>query len=309
MSEFFWPEWTLSRGIQPREWPFACIGPGRVGSALTRALTELGFPAVAVGGGSRGSAERLAQEVGGEVIVEPYTGLGDRARLILITVPDKNISDTAVVLGKRAGLKEGSCLVQTSATEPSEVMHRAAAETGGVFLLSLHPLKPFPDRDRDLRHFREIIIGIEGGGPARPFGRALALMLGGSPLDLTPEMKGEYHASGIIAFTGIMALAGAVESICRGLGLDRIFMEKGILPGMRAAVEAVESQGLPACLTGPVSRGDADVVAGHMRELSESFPELLPLYRELARINLRIAAEGGILEPESVEELRQILDS
>jgi len=287
----------------------ACLGPGRVGSALSRALAGLGFPIVAVGGDSAAAAERLARELAAEVVVEPYSGLGDQARLVLVTTPDRSLADVARGLGRIAGMKQGACLVQTSATEPAEVLRPAAGGQDGVLCLSLHPLKPFPDRERGLPYFKEIIVGIEGDGDARLLGHRLARLLHGYPLDVTTRDKAIYHAVGVMAFTGVMALAWAAERVARGLELDQTFIDRGILPSMSAAAEAVKTLGLPEGLTGPISRGDAEVVSRHMKMLSERFPELVPIYREVALLNLRMVEEGGGVGPEAVERLRQALDS
>jgi len=308
MIDRSWPEWIPSRGIQPREWPFACIGPGRVGCALSRALAELGFPAVAVGGGSRGTAEVLAQELGAEVIIDPYTGLGDRVRMILLTPPDRELEGVARSLMSGAELGRGVCLIQTSASLPSSILDVADPE-GNFFLLSFHPLKPFPDRDRDLRQFFDTLIGIEGDDQAFYFGESLALQLGANPVRLSPEVKSAYHAAGVMALTGVMALAWAVDRMGESMDLKREFMTKGILPGMRTAIEAVETHGLPGCLTGPVSRGDVHVIAGHLEVLAESNPELVPLYRQILLTTLRIAEEGGQLDGDAAGRLHALLDT
>jgi len=307
MIDHSWPEWKPSRGIQPREWPFACIGPGRVGCALSRALAELGFPAVAIGGGGGGTAEALAQELGAEVIMDPFTGLGDRARLIVLTPPDRELEEAALSLHAGAELGRGGCLIQTSAALPSSILESADQE-GNSFLLSFHPLKPFPDRDRDLRQFIDILIGIEGDDRAFHFGESLALLLGANPIRLSSDVKSAYHAAGVLALTGVMALAWAADLMGGSMDLKREFMTKGILPGMRAAIDAVETHGLPGVLTGPVSRGDAHVIAGHLEVLAEGNPELVPLYRQILLVTLRIAEEGGQIDGETAEKLHALLD-
>ena len=307
MIEHAWPEWKASRGIQPREWPFACIGPGRVGCALSRALAELGFPAVAVGGGNSGSAEALAHELGAEVIMDPFTGLGDRARLILLTPPDRELEKTALSLHAGAQLGRGGCLIQTSAALPSSILDSADHE-GNTYLLSFHPLKPFPDRDRDLRQFIDILIGVEGDDQAFHFGESLALMLGANPIRLSSEVKSAYHAAGVLALTGVMALAWAADLMGESMDLKREFMTKGILPGMHAAIDAVESHGLPGGLTGPVSRGDTHVIAGHLDALAKDNPELVPLYRQVMLVTLRIAEESGQLDGDTSERLHALLE-
>lgn len=304
-----WPEWNPARGIEPSQWPLACIGPGRVGCALSRALAGLGFPVVAVGGGLSGWDERLAAELGAEVTAEPYGGLGGKARLILVTPPDHSLAAAAAAIGAGAALKPGTCIIQTSATVPAEVLRPMSGETEGIYCLSLHPLKPFLDRERGLEHFSGAVFGIEGVDEARTLGHALAGLLNGHPLDITPRDKAVYHAVGVMAFTGVMALAWAAQRTAEGLDLDPSFLENGILPNMSAAAEAVREQGLPRGLTGPISRGDADVVSDHMKVLAERFPELVPIYREIGLLNLRMVEEEGRLDGEMVKRLRQALKS
>ncbi len=306
MIDRSWPEWNLSRGIQPREWPFACLGPGRVGCALSRALSELGFPAVAVAGGDRGSAESLAQELGAEVMVEPFDGLGDRARLIVLTPPDRELEAVVLTLADTS-LGRGSCLIQTSAALPSSLLESADPKEHAL-RLSFHPLKPFPDRDRDLRHFSDALVSVEGDDRAFPFGESLALLLSAHPIRLAPDLKSAYHAAGVMALTGVMALAWAVDRMGDSMDLEREFMTRGILPGMRAAIDAVESHGLPGGLTGPVSRGDAQVVADHLEVISKMNPDLEPLYRQIVLTTLRIAEESGQLDGETAGRLHSLLD-
>jgi len=307
MIDRSWPEWNRSHGIQPREWPFALVGPGRVGSALSRALSELGFPAVAVAGGDRGRAESLAQELGAEVMVEPFPGLGDRARLIILTPPDRELEAAAHSLAE-VGLGSGTGLIQTSAALPSSLLENADPRDQ-VLRLSFHPLKPFPDRNRDLHHFLDTLISIEGDDQAFLFGESLALLLGAHPIRLSPDMKSAYHAAGVMALTGVMALAWAVERMGDAMDLEGAFMTRGILPGMRAAIDAVETHGLPGGLTGPISRGDAQVVADHLEEIAKMSPDLEPLYRQIVLTTLRITEESGQLDSETAERLHTLLDT
>lgn len=302
-----WPPWEQGRGLQPSAWPVACIGPGRVGSALCRALSELGFPVVAVGGGSGEWSGQFASELGADLIEEPYAGLGDMARLILVTPPDSNLADVAEFIGRGASLKAESCLLQTSATEPAEALLPAAAGTEGITCLSFHPMKPFNDRKQGLAYFGGIILGIEGDGRAKAIGHALADLVGGHPLDISRQDKSVYHAAGVLAFTGVMALAWAVEQISEHIGLDRAFINKGIVPNMSIAAETVLEPGLPEGLTGPVSRGDVDVVEQQIRALADRFPDFLPVYREVALLNLRMLEKDGLLERDVIERLKEVL--
>jgi predicted short-subunit dehydrogenase-like oxidoreductase (DUF2520 family) len=254
-----------------------------------------------------GWAERLAAELGSEVVTPPYETLGEVARLILITTPDRQLASAAAGIGKGALLHPGTLLVQTSATEPASVLSSAASGVEGITCLSLHPLKPFPDRERDIEHFKGIIMGIEGEGEAPLLGHALAEMLGCHPLDITRDDKALYHAAGVLAFTGVMALARAAGKIGTGLDLDPSFLRQGILPGISAAAEAVGELGLPEGLTGPISRGDSEVVSRQIKILLEKHPDLVPLYREIGLIHLRMLEEEGGLGIEVIEQMKKAL--
>ena len=302
-----WPRWEQGKGLQPSAWPVACIGPGRVGSALCRALSELGFPVVAVGGGSGEWSRQLASELGADLIEEPYAGLGEKARLILVTPPDGNLADAVLFIGRGALLKAGSCLLQTSATEPADALLPAAAGTEGITCLSFHPMKPFNDRKQGLEYFGGTILGIEGDGRAKAIGHALADRVEGHPLDISRQDKSIYHAAGVLAFTGVMALAWAAEQISEHLDLDRAFIKKGIVPNMSKAAETVLEPGLPEGLTGPVSRGDVEVIQQQIRALADRFPDFLPVYREVALLNLRMLEKDGLLERDVIERLKEVL--
>ena len=52
-----------------------------------------------------------------------------------------------------------------------------------------------------------------------------------------------------------------------------------------------------AGLTGPVARGDAGTVAGHLAALRQTAPEALPVYVALARLTADRALAAGLLAP------------
>jgi predicted short-subunit dehydrogenase-like oxidoreductase (DUF2520 family) len=306
MSERPWPPLDSKEPIVPGEWPLACLGPGRVGSALTRALSSLGCPVVAVGGGTGEWAARLAAETGAEVVTPPWTGLGERVRLVLVTVPDRFLGEVAEQLGREAGLRGGTLLLQASATEPADVL-RAAAGAPGCACLSFHPLRPFPDRAGDESAFRGVFTALEGDEPGLLFGHWLADALGARSVRIAAADKTLYHAAGVMSATGLIALARAAARIAGGLDLPGDFVAAAVVPGMRAALEGLERHGLPRALTGPVMRGDDGVVARHLEALRRLDPRLAELYRVLLRLNLENAAEAG-LDEEGVERLRRLLE-
>jgi len=60
-------------------------------------------------------------------------------------------------------------------------------------------------------------------------------------------------------------------------------------------------------LTGPVMRGDADTVAGHLAALRAAAPEALPAYLALARLTADRALAAGIWPRRKAQRLLEVL--
>ena len=67
--------------------------------------------------------------------------------------------------------------------------------------------------------------------------------------------------------------------------------------------------GTTAALTGPIARGDVETVKGHIEAMQERAPELLDLYRELAKQTIAVAAEKGGITRQTAKELRNLVEN
>jgi predicted short-subunit dehydrogenase-like oxidoreductase (DUF2520 family) len=81
-----------------------------------------------------------------------------------------------------------------------------------------------------------------------------------------------------------------------------------LLPLIKGTVSNIERVGIPDCLTGPIARGDAEIVRRHCAEIARQAPDLLPLYKLLGREALRLAAARGGLSPSAVQAVEEALD-
>jgi predicted short-subunit dehydrogenase-like oxidoreductase (DUF2520 family) len=124
-------------------------------------------------------------------------------------------------------------------------------------------------------------------------GARLARRLGGVALHLAAEDKPLYHAACSLTSNGGAALLGAALGLLSGLGLEGDAAARILLPLAEGTLRNVKEIGAAAAQTGPVVRGDADSVRGHLAALKDN-PRVLELYRVLAGFALRTAkARGG----------------
>ena len=135
-------------------------------------------------------------------------------------------------------------------------------------------------------------FAIEAPGAARAVVAQLVADLGGVEIELAPGARPAYHAAAVIAANlGMTLLAEAVD-LLEQLGIDRGQALQGLAGLVRGGLEASLDAGLPAALTGPVTRGDVGTLATHLETLRDD-PELLAAYRAVSRLALRQARKDG----------------
>jgi predicted short-subunit dehydrogenase-like oxidoreductase (DUF2520 family) len=175
--------------------------------------------------------------------------------------------------------------------------------TAGV--AQFHPLVAFADARRppDLRGAH---ANVEGDPRAVAMARKLATLVGLRPRTLPGLDPVAYHAAAGLLANGAAALAAASQQILTTSGLAPATAAALLGPLLRSVAENVEALGMPSALTGPVRRGDTVAVAKHQKMMNILAPELVPLFNELLRAQLREArrlSDAAPVELDAVERL------
>lgn len=284
---------------------FAVIGTGIVGTALAVRLSRSGFRCVGVNARSEASYRRFCAYL--EADRKELSELVRTAELIFITTQDKAIAGVARELSarwtERAG-RPGQVWVHCSGALPARIMQ--GEKKIPVQYLSVHPLQAFADIEMALKLLPGCHFGIEGDCPA--IGRRIVKALGGIPHDIESGNKALYHAGAVVASNFLIALAAAAAELLNKAGVNEKDALQALLPLMKGTLANLEALGLPLALTGPIARGDAGVVAEHLRYLP---PEVMDLYRVMSRETLKVAEarwkENGMDYPQQAAELLDAL--
>ena len=234
------------------------VGPGRVGSALARALRDAGVDV----DGPCGRGERP-----------------ERCDAIVLCVPDAEIAPAAEVVTGAAPL-----VGHTSGATPLSALAHA-----GVPAFGLHPLQSFAHPGV---RFEGAGAAVAGTTPeALAFATELAERLGMKPFEIDDEGRPAYHAAASVASNFLVTLEAAAEAIAAGAGLARDEARELLAPLIRQTAENVAELGPEAALTGPVARGDEATVDAQRAAVEETAPELLGLFDELVRQTRSLAAQ------------------
>lgn len=283
----------------------ALIGPGRLGTALARALDEGGYRIDAVVGRTIASARRCADAVRCKKATTDLREFPPDCPIILIATPDKVIADVASRLADLGLGRHGTFAVHFSGALSSEVL--SPLKNAGVVVASIHPIQTFPGAPDDWKRFRGIYFGIEGEEPALAFARNLVKELGGVPLVIPREAKGIYHAACTMASNYFVALMDAAAELLSPLGLPEGQARKVLMPIVRTTLENIEALGPSQALTGPIARGDGSTVEKHLREIATSFPALIPVYVALGERATEIALRRQQISQEVFRALKERL--
>jgi predicted short-subunit dehydrogenase-like oxidoreductase (DUF2520 family) len=276
------------------------IGAGRVATALAVRLSDTGYPVGAAASRSAASAHRLARRIAGCEAVTIGQAVVDTVDLVFITTPDDAIESVVGALRWRPE----SAVVHTSGA--AALAPLAAAREQGAAVGSLHPLQTFADRDSP-PSLEGIVFAVEASGALREQLLGIVADLGGTPVELRPEERALYHASAVLVSNYSVTLIKLATDLWLRFGWERPAALRALLPLLAGTLRNLETQGLPAALTGPVARGDAPTVAQHLAALDAAAPGLAAVYRALATETIPVALARGGLSEDNAASIREVL--
>jgi predicted short-subunit dehydrogenase-like oxidoreductase (DUF2520 family) len=277
------------------------IGPGRVGAALGVALTRAGHEVVAVAAVSDTSVQRAREHFPEAPLAEP-SGVVEAADLVLLTVPDDALPGLVNGLVTLGAPVQGRLLAHTSGRYGISVLDPATRR--GALPLALHPVMTFTGRSDDLQRLRGISYGVTTLEQLRPVAEVLVIEMDGEPVFIAEEQRDLYHAALASAANHLVTLVTEACDLLQLAGAGN--PARMLSPLLYAALDNALRLG-DAGLTGPVARGDAGTVAGHLAALRQTAPEALPVYVALARLTADRALAAGLLAPPDAERLLDVL--
>jgi len=270
------------------------IGAGRVGRALGRRLRELGWKIGAVITRSAASARRAVRFMGAGKPHAQMTRQIVSSRVILIAVPDDEIAGVARELARLGGEElRGRVVLHTSGALDARVLDPVKA--CGAAVGSMHPLQSFSGVTVPLLEGR--VIAVEGDSLGVRVARQIARSLGGLPARIPGGKKILYHAAATMAASNVLAVEEAATQLLTSVGMKRGQATRALLALTRQVLENMEQLGLRAAWTGPLARGDFNVVEAHLEALRESPAEFALAQEALNRLAARLLSQdvGGML--------------
>ena len=282
----------------------AIIGAGRVGSSLALALHRAGYKVGLLIDQDYSAAEKAAGVCAAAAGAE-YTALRrQQCSLLFLTVPDDAIPAAAGELAVGQVLSPGCLVAHCSGSLPAAVLDALRPQTSR--LASFHPLQSFSGQSGDWQRWAGSYLALEGEQEAVDRLEEVARRLQGHPFQLTAAQKPLYHIACVMLSNCLVGLYAAADQLLAGVNLPDEEKRAMTLPLVQNTIANVLKAGPAQALTGPVSRGDAGTIAGHLHALTEHQPGLVELYSALGRHLLKLAEQDGRLSMLQREQLENL---
>lgn len=286
-------------GLRPARLKVGIISAGRVGTALGAALERVDHVVVACSAVSRVSRQRAERRLP-DTPIFAAPEVAANAELLLLAVPDTELAGLVSGLAATAAVRPGTIVAHTSGANGIGVL----APLSDCIPLAIHPAMTFTGSDEDITRLARTCFGITAADEVGyAIGQSLVLEIGGEPFRVREEARTLYHAA--LSHAGnhiVTVLADALDALRSALpgelGLDDPdgIAERVLGPLVRAAVENTLRRG-QAALTGPVARGDAEAIVGHLAALMAVDSGVAEAYRVNAlRTAQRAHAPDTVLE-------------
>lgn len=284
---------------------FALIGPGRVGSAISRALFENGYRPVAVIGRSLQSTREACSFIGCDIsLATTDLRAAGGAELILLAVPDDRIAAVASQLQRVTNPEPGTTvLMHFSGVHAAAIMRPPEGE---MILFSVHPLLPFANRQQAFERLSLAPYIGEGDDAAQPLAAELCEALGGRLERIPTAKKPLYHAAACLASNYFVTLIAEATTLLQLCDIDPHRAETLLLPLLQNTLDNVALYGAQKGLTGPIMRGDIGTLSAHLLALQQH-PELRDLYCRLGRRTALLTEKSGHLKSVDAETIIRLL--
>lgn len=278
------------------------IGAGKVAGTLARLWADAGYTIATIHSRTAAHADQLATVVGAMSVSDP-ADVVQSADLVLLTVPDDEIMQIADVLSFADW--RGKAVVHTSGAH--DMTSLTPLEVRGAWIGSLHPAFPFADVESAKQSVRGAAFAIEMAHPnLQTWLDELVKAVGGVPLKITPGKKALYHAALVMCSNYTVTLYAAAERLLLESGADSGVAALTLSRLLTATTQNIIEQGVPAALTGPLTRSDAGTVEAHLTALEgESVSKAA--YVALARLTYPLLTQRGV-DQDFITQLEQLFE-
>ncbi|MCU7496702.1 MAG: DUF2520 domain-containing protein [Ignavibacteria bacterium] len=245
----------------------AIIGAGKAAASLANGLMGKNENVASIVSRSLKSARDLAQRIGIRNYSDSLSDIPRWVHLIFITVPDREIARVAEDLSRCDLDFENSLFCHISGAQNISLLKPLKEK--GARTASLHIMQSFPSKN--FVELRGAFAAVESSSPeAEKQLFRIAEKLEMRPFIIGSEDKIFYHIAGVFASNFLIANLFHAQQAFNKSRIEGVDFFSIIKPIVKATLENADREGVVRALSGPVERGDLEVVKNHLSVLKKA---------------------------------------
>jgi len=281
------------------------IGCGNVAQTLAHLWLKASLvDVVDVVNRSEESANKAVEFIGAGTSHGSFDNL-QQADVFLIGCQDDLIEECLNQLLLTKVVNTGNIIFHSSGSKSSAVLDKA--KKPGALIASLHPVKSFANPATAINSFQHTYCGLEGDKKAVEVLTEWVEAIGGIPFGIDADNKMLYHAASVFACNYLVALEELSLKAFEQSGVERELAMKILEPIVKETADNIFTMGTANALTGPIARGDFQVVAEQLKEVEAWDKSAGQLYKRLGEICAELSEQQGSATKSSIDKIKKRL--
>ena len=223
------------------------------------------------------------------------------ADIFVIGCGDDHIESCLDQLLEQNVVKENTIVFHFSGAKSSAVLDKAKAL--GAKCASLHPVKSFADPGLAIKSFVNTYCGLEGDKAACDVLEKLIEDISGHCFKVDSENKLTYHAASVFACNYLVALQELSIRAFEKSGVERELAMKILEPIVKETTHNVFKLGTANALTGPIARGDHQLISEQFDAIKHWDKDAADVYRLLGKLSVELSDDKGMSEKSALTDI------
>jgi predicted short-subunit dehydrogenase-like oxidoreductase (DUF2520 family) len=266
------------------------VGCGRLGRAVAKLFLDSGIVShVRVRNRTLESGQKAVVAIGAGV-AHGEIGEMPPSALWLVGCGDQAMRETVELMCRHARISPGSVVFHCSGVVSSAEL--APLRDRGCSVASVHPVRSFADTEMAVRDFAGTFCGVEGDERAREILSDLFSRVGGKAFSIPTDAKLVCHAGHVFASNYLVSLLKVAHDLYVAAGIPEEISWQLMEPLVRGTVDNIMRLGPVGALTGPIARGEGQIVAQQLDAIAKGSTTFAQLYSQLGSLAQGLSEDG-----------------
>ncbi|MEO0074909.1 MAG: Rossmann-like and DUF2520 domain-containing protein [candidate division WOR-3 bacterium] len=265
--------------MKKKNYQISFLGTGCVGTAFAYHLQKQGYQIIGGFDINKHKLRRFYQLLKIKYQIPTLPELIRTSNLVFITTPDAEIKKTYQKIFPY--LNRQTIVIHCSGALDTKIFYSAKEKK--LIPIGIHPIQTFTTISQSIKSITNIYFGIEANSKAKAIANEIVLALKGKSIFIKSQDKPLYHTMCVFVSNYLVVLISIVSNIARELKIKPKNELRVLWPLINQTLTNISKFDPKKALTGPIVRGDLITIKSHLKVLKKRFPELISLYKLMAK--------------------------